>query len=369
MDGRLPLPALLSSTLVAFTIEFDNESEHLMPHRTTNHGPSADSLHAPWLVSMAMWTNCMQFICEGGVTVRELYRLARTETNLNGMERWGYIVVRPNPADRRPKPPRPDWLIRATPNGRRAQEVWRPLFGVMEKRWEERFGIGHIDRLRESLRGLTSQLDAELPDCLPILGYGLFSKGPDLKRCSPAREDDSASSLSLPALLSKTLLAFAIEFERDSEVSLAISANVLRVVGADGVRVRDLPGLAGVSKEAIATALSFLGKQGYAVIAAESPGSRAKSVRLTPKGRAAQDQYHRLVWAIEERWQKRFGREAICTLRELLERLAGDGTSTSSPLFRGLEPYADGWRASVPRPVALPHYPMILHRGGFPDGS
>ena len=49
-------------------------------------------------------------------------------------------------------------------------------------------------------------------------------------------------------------------------------------------------------------------------------------------------------------------------------------------LSLGLEPYADGWRASAPYvtqtqavmndPVAaLPHYPMVLHRGGWPDGS
>ena len=40
-----------------------------------------------------------------------------------------------------------------------------------------------------------------------------------------------------------------------------------------------------------------------------------------------------------------------------------------SPLFRGLEPYPDGWRAKVRKPDTLPHYPMVLHRGGFPDGS
>ena len=27
------------------------------------------------------------------------------------------------------------------------------------------------------------------------------------------------------------------------------------------------------------------------------------------------------------------------------------------------------WRAEVPRPAVLPHYPMILRRGGYPDGS
>jgi len=74
MDGRVPLPALLSHALVAFTIEFDNEFEHQMPHRTTNHGSSAGMRHAPWLVSMVMWSNFMQFVGEEGTTVRELQR-------------------------------------------------------------------------------------------------------------------------------------------------------------------------------------------------------------------------------------------------------------------------------------------------------
>src|SRR5260370_32121794 len=38
--GPLFLSALLSQALVAFTIEFDNEAEHRLPHRTTDHGRS-----------------------------------------------------------------------------------------------------------------------------------------------------------------------------------------------------------------------------------------------------------------------------------------------------------------------------------------
>src|SRR5271156_5116381 len=111
----LPLPTLLSQLLVAFIIEFDNEFEHQMPHRTTNHS----STGGPWLVSMVMWFNCMRFVGEDGVTVAELERLARTKTNLNGMERWGYIT-----ADEK--------VIRATPKGQKAREIWDPLFGVIE---------------------------------------------------------------------------------------------------------------------------------------------------------------------------------------------------------------------------------------------
>jgi hypothetical protein len=223
-------------------------------------------------------------------------------------------------------------VIRATPEGRRAQEVWRPLFGVIEKRWEQRFGKDQIDQLRKSLGDLLNRIDTglpdralpdrALPDCLPILGYGLFSRGPERERRAPAGLD-----LALSALLSRVLLAFAIEFERESDLSLAIGANVLRVLDEKGVRARDLPLPSGVSKEAIAEA------------------------------------YRRLLGIVEERWQTRFGKDAIETLRELLERLVG------KPLFRGLEPYAAGWRASVRKPGTLPHYPMVLHRGGFPDGS
>jgi hypothetical protein len=39
--GRLPLSALLSQVLVAFTIEWDNEFERQVPHRTSNYGSTA----------------------------------------------------------------------------------------------------------------------------------------------------------------------------------------------------------------------------------------------------------------------------------------------------------------------------------------
>jgi hypothetical protein len=56
----------------------------------------------------------------------------------------------------------------------------------------------------------------------------------------------------------------------------------------------------------------------------------------------------------------------VTALRQALEPLAAGDPPR---LFAGLEPYPDGWRARVPAPAALPHYPMTLHRGGYPDGS
>src|SRR5262249_9115172 len=105
--------------------------------------------------------------------------------NLPGMLRWGYISVEPDPADPRPKPPRSDRVIHATRAGRQAQDVWGPLPGIMEARWAARFGADGIASLRESLQVIAAQLDPALPDCLPILGYGLFSAPGDGPRPTP----------------------------------------------------------------------------------------------------------------------------------------------------------------------------------------
>jgi hypothetical protein len=138
MADQLPLPALLSQALVAFTIESDNEFEHRMPHRTTRPGQPGD--RGPWLVSMAMWFNCMQFVTGEAMPVSDLQRRARTGTNLDGMRRWGYVFLESESGDPRRKPPPADLTIRATRKGHRAQEVWRPLTAEVEERWRDRFG-------------------------------------------------------------------------------------------------------------------------------------------------------------------------------------------------------------------------------------
>ncbi|HEV8194165.1 MAG TPA: hypothetical protein VGP82_22175 [Ktedonobacterales bacterium] len=92
---------------------------------------------------------------------------------------------------------------------------------------QERSGKERIDQLRQSLWEIASQFDMDLPDCLPILGIGLFSRGrhPGDDRY-PVRpgdheqqalagdEDSTGAQLPLSALLARVLLAFAIEYER-----------------------------------------------------------------------------------------------------------------------------------------------------------
>lgn len=364
MTRRLPLPTLLSFALVAFTLECDNEVEHWAPHRTTHYGPSAEAEAGLWAVSMVMWFNCLRFVPEEGVVIREVERLARTRTNWDGMRPWGYVYFEPDPGDKRSKPPQSALVVRATAKGRKAQEVWREVLVAVEDRWRERFDGGAIDELRRALVAVANQFEVPLPDCMPILKYGLLGEGP--KAARSARSEKDLTGLCLPALLARVLLAFALEFERESDVSLAICANVLQVLRDEGTAIRDLPILSGVSKEAIAMALGFLAKRGYVSVLTER---RVKKVIPGPAGVQARENGERWLGAIEGRWGKRYGADTIEALKKALERIAGDGTSEGSPLFAGLDPWPEGWRARMPKPTTLPHYPMVLHRGGYPDGS
>ena len=361
MSDRLPLSALLSQALVAFTIEFDNEFEHLVPHRTTDYGPSGGSGSLPWLVSMAIWLHLMQYVPSEGIDAKELYRRTRLppkafRTLLIRMSKWwGYLSVRES-------------FVQPTPGGLKALEEWRPLTDVIEKRWQDRFGRDLIDPLRRELQNIVSKTAPDCPDYLPILGYELLSLTPASKSSGAGKTGSISRSGALSVLLSKSLLAFAVEFEHDSGLSLAVCANLLRLTSDEGIRIRDIPRLSGVSKEAIAMALRRAEECGLGMIQSGSPANRIKNCVLTSDGRRAREKYHKLTWNIETGWKTKLGRNSVAELRELLEHIIGD-SSTDSLLSKGLRPYAEGWRASLPRAECLPHYPMVLHRGGFPDGS
>jgi len=371
----LPLPTLLSRLLIAFTIEFDNEAEHRMEHRTTL-GAADSKGRGPWLVSQAMWANFMQFVGVGGVPLHEVDDLAHI-TNLAGLQRWGYVKVGPDPADGRPAPPRRDWIVRPTRAGRRAQEMWEPLAGIIEDRWRARFGGPAITAMRDALQAPATQLGAGLPRYLPVVKHQMFAGIADVRPRPPA---GGVSATDLSVLLSQVLLAFTLDFERESAVSLATGANALRVLTEQGVRVSKLPYLTGVSKEALSMAAGILTRRSWAVVEPDPAASRGKLIRLTPRGRAAREEYIRLLGDVEQRWRARFGPGPIDSLRRSLLSVTELGDGGRPRLSLGLRPYPGGWRTRNPylRQTtavlddpggALPHYPMVLHRGGWPDGS
>ncbi|HEY4334170.1 MAG TPA: MarR family winged helix-turn-helix transcriptional regulator, partial [Ilumatobacteraceae bacterium] len=245
-------------------------------------------------------------------------------------------------------------------------EIWRPLAGFVEQRWIDRFGTGAVLGLRTALTSIVDQLELELPRYLPIISPTQNGMLPAAARRSAPWT--SAGTDDLSTLLSRALHAFTLDFETQSRISLPISANTLRVVTAEGVRVRDLPALTGVSKEAHSMATGFLAR--HDCVAVEpAPSGRGQMIRLTPKGQRAQDKYRRVLRATNEAWRSRFGDERIAGLSDALTAVVGSGVAGGSPLLAAITPHADGWRATRRPPTMLPHHPMVLHRGGFPDGS
>jgi DNA-binding MarR family transcriptional regulator len=184
----------------------------------------------------------------------------------------------------------------------------------------------------------------------------------------------------LSALLSQVLFRYAAEFERDSALSLTLGENVVRELDERGVDLRELPRVAAVSSEAVGMALTYLTKNGYADVVPDPTAAGAKVARLTERGRAARDAAPGLHSSVHSAWEARFGRARVALLREAADAILAQTEEGRSRLALGLEPYRDGWRASsrylaqteamIADPEAgLPRYPMVLHRGGWPDGS
>jgi hypothetical protein len=134
------------------------------------------------------------------------------------------------------------------------------------------------------------------------------------------------------------------------------------------VRVSEIPARTGVAKMAVDNQLANLEDRGYIAVGPDPGGSRFKVATATAKGQRAQKHYRRWNDEIEQRFGERFGKAACPELRAALVPIVCDDRP-DSPLRRGIEPYPDGWRAQVPRPEVLPHFPVVSMRGGFPDGS
>jgi hypothetical protein len=142
-------------------------------------------------------------------------------------------------------------------------------------------------------------------------------------------------------------------------MSLALSANVVRVLDEVGVPVRRLSALTGIAGMGIENSLSALGRRGCLVVERDPAGGRARLARLTADGLRARAAYFEGVERIEREWERRCGERAMDAVRE----------AARLPLLSGLTPHPDGWRAQVPSPQVLPHFPFVSHRGGYPDGS
>ena len=153
----------------------------------------------------------------------------------------------------------------------------------------------------------------------------------------------------LPALLSKMLLAFAVEFDRRSPAPLALCANVLRVVSDESVRVSDLATLTGGSPEVRA-----IGWRLKPYVAVGTVTGRGRVARLRPAGVATQIAYPRLLDVLETQWRERSGQEVVNDLYRLLGALFDQDGDGRSRIATGLIPPASVRRSGEPAAASGP---------------
>jgi hypothetical protein len=340
----VPLTTLLSWMWIAHTIEVDNSFEAEGSERVGHH----------FRVSLPMWTNGLRFIDDDGVNVDELRHRARASCNIGGLERWGWISVGDRGRRRdgfgSHRGVKGDTVLRPTRAGVYARQLWPRVLAGVEARWRARFGGAVIDGLRDALLEVVTPMPWSPPEVRPSDGFRTH-----------IRNDADAADTQRPlvALLGQVLTAFTLTYELKAEVSLPLGANVLRVMGSDAIRIRDLPGLTGVSKEGIAMAAGYLRRSGLATSGPE------RTLRLTPEGLDALDGYWHGAAA-----------PTVKALRGALSAVVVQGPALSAGLvppeggWRSQRPYLTQTRRLVADPTgALPWHPMVLHRGGWPDAS
>jgi DNA-binding MarR family transcriptional regulator len=95
-------------------------------------------------------------------------------------------------------------------------------------------------------------------------------------------------------------------------------------IDPDGTRLTDLAERAFMTKQSVGEVVSDLEQRGYAERIPDPSDGRAKIIRLTERGRAAQAVGLRLIEEIEEEWAERFGADRIAALRDALEAVTAE---------------------------------------------
>jgi hypothetical protein len=348
---RLPLPTLLSHALVAMTIGLDNELEQRQPHRTTLGLKRGLPAQGPWLVSWSSWANLLRFVPPEGISLQDLRACPGvSERHLGGKNpgviRWGYVTLRGG-------------VVRPTDDLRVASETVFPyLPDIVEAKWADHLGASAVSQLKEVLGELLSQVDEALPHYLPQADNLMWT------RWDPSGpRQEAIDELTLVDRLAQALLLYTVEHESASEVPLTMAANLVRVIDDEGTPTVDLVRRSGISKEAMA----FL--TGWRQRPRLSVESVTRALTLTSAGRSAKADYEALARTIEQSWAARFPGGVTSHLRSALEQIVVDTTLARSPLAQLVEAPEGCWRSWVKSPETLPHFPMILHRGGYPDGA
>ncbi|HUJ35388.1 MAG TPA: MarR family winged helix-turn-helix transcriptional regulator [Solirubrobacteraceae bacterium] len=95
-------------------------------------------------------------------------------------------------------------------------------------------------------------------------------------------------------------------------------------IDPDGTRLTKLAERARMTKQSVGEVTSDLEQRGYVERVPDPSDGRAKIIRLTERGRAAQALGVGLIDELEQEWAERFGAERVAALRDALEVITGE---------------------------------------------
>ena len=109
---------------------------------------------------------------------------------------------------------------------------------------------------------------------------------------------------------------------------------VFRFVRDDGMRLTELAGLAGMTKQSVGELVDDLVDLGYVERIPDPEDRRAKLICLTDRGIEAQKVGFGLLADVEDRWAERFGATRMKQLSKLLEEAVSEDAPGAAPELR-----------------------------------
>lgn len=138
--STLPLPALLSQALVAFTIDYDSDTESVFG-------------------GLGGAVTFFRFVGDAGMPLGEASQIGDViGTGRSNLERHRLVDVEPG------KPHGAGRLVTLTSRGKRVRDGYPGRVAEIEQNWRANHGAKIIDGLRKTLEALDDRLENDLPD-------------------------------------------------------------------------------------------------------------------------------------------------------------------------------------------------------------
>ena len=99
---------------------------------------------------------------------------------------------------------------------------------------------------------------------------------------------------------------------------------LLQMIPAEGIRITDLAGMAGMTKQALGEFADWLEGSGFVCSQRDDDDRRVRRLFRTGLGDQAVDATQRAIAAIEARWRQEIGAGAYDTMKQALRQLGHD---------------------------------------------